>query len=609
MTAFPSLTDRIKCPCDDFTAMSKIEQILHSRNDNSNDTEQGPSTACLLDWLNGTTDDKALNENKLLSCGKRSRCRFRYGTSFAILNAIRDACRSHLEQSNYSIGSNGGGSGRETEGSSNVLLEEAFVPQPQEQYQPYEQAFPALIHSQKSAPTPSSAATANILVPRKKSSTKVAILEDEKESQIRKKNSKRRIRPALVTQQPVDEPNSFWKSQQQQQQQSSSSLSSASWTVPHNSASIEPRGGGGGATTATNPAPYGVWGTRTNHTTARIAEKQSLEPVRKALDFSTLREKLPDRALLDDPLLNPTTATTATATVTTQLPVTSHNNPQFVAVVKNDGADQGSTSQVLENLMSLYIALFRNMLVPSTPLELHFLFRLMVVDEGSIVSSGDQNVSFFHSILATGRDCRRFAVLALAKLKHLLIGLPIQVLQKIVLCEPFRQNCGELISDLNAQLDRYNQQGLPMVYPTEAVTGSHAILSLPFDGERDSRHNYKTPAEIAVYKNREESRDAFLLELRTFMGSKGKVFRPQDMEHSQDRVRRRARDIMNGLLTVNMMWFAQFYCDLLLQVGLAPVQETDQELLNITDQDKLQVSLILPSMRASLIPYDKTSLI
>jgi hypothetical protein len=332
--------------------------------------------------------------------------------------------------------------------------------------------------------------------------------------------------------------------------------------------------------------------------------EQSLEPVKKALDFSTFQEKPPDHTLLDDDAFNATTATTTTATITTQLPATSHN-----AVIKNDGADEGSTSHVLENLISLYIALFRNMLVPSTPLELHFLFRLMVLDEGSIALSGDQNVSFFQSILATGRDCQRFAVLALTKLKHLLIGLPIQVLQKIVLCEPFRRNCGELVYELNTQLDHYKQQGLPMAYPTEAVTGSHAILSLPFDGERDSRHNYKTPAEIAVYKNREESRDAFLLELRTFMGSKGKIFRPQDMEQSQDRVRRRARDIMNGLLTVNMMWFAQFYCDLLLQVGLAPVQETDQELLNITDQDKLQVSFFVPSMRANRIPFDKTSLI
>ena len=39
-----------------------------------------------------------------------------------------------------------------------------------------------------------------------------------------------------------------------------------------------------------------------------------------------------------------------------------------------------------------------------------------------------------------------------------------------------------------------------------------------------------------------------------------------------------------------MPWFAQFLCDLLLQVGLAPVEETDEDLLNIADKDKLQVS-------------------
>ena len=599
-TAYPSLTDRIKCPCDDFTALSKIEHILHSSRSNSNN-EQDPSMACLLDWLNGTTDEKALDDNKLLSCGKRSRCRFRYGTSFAVLNAIRDACRSHLEHSNCSHGS----SGRQTEGSSNFLLKESFVPQTQQQ--PYGQAFPALIRSQEPEPMPAAAAAPNILVPRKKPSTITTVAnseEEEEESMSRKKNTKRRIRPALVTQQQlVDEPNHFWKSQQQQQQQQqpASSSSSASWTVRHSSASVESLGGeGGGASPTTHPVSRGVWGKRTTHTLVQRSLEQSLEPVKKALDFSSaVQETTSDRAVVDDilpvhPVINPTTATNTTTPIIMRSPATSHIDPPVMVVVNNDCDDQGESSpHALENLISLYVALFRNMLVPSTPLELHFLFRLLVLDEGSTTSSGDQHVCFFQSILATGRDCQRFAVLALTKLKHVLLGLPIQLLQKMVLCEPFRKHCGELVHELQAQLDRYKQHGLPMVYPTEAVTGSQAILSLPFDEERDSRHNYKTPAEIAVYKNREESRDAFLGELRTFMGSKGKVFRPQDMERSQDRVRQKAREIMNGLMTVNLTWFAQFYCDLLLQVGLAPVQETDQELLNITDKDKLQVSFRL----------------
>ena len=79
--------DRLECPCQNFAAMSKIVDAL--------DSEE--RMKCLLAWLGGETDNLALQQNKVLSCGKRSRCRFRYGTSFAILNSIRDASRPFLE--------------------------------------------------------------------------------------------------------------------------------------------------------------------------------------------------------------------------------------------------------------------------------------------------------------------------------------------------------------------------------------------------------------------------------------------------------------------------------------------------------------------------------
>ena len=128
-------------------------------------------------------------------------------------------------------------------------------------------------------------------------------------------------------------------------------------------------------------------------------------------------------------------------------------------------------------------------------------------------------------------------------------------------------------------------------FPSEAITGKHAILSIPFEAHRDSRHNYKTQAEVAVYKNREESRDVFLYELRSFMNVKGKVLRSDEMEKAQNRIGQASRNIMNNLLNVNMVWFAQFFCDLLLQVGLSPVEETDKELLSIADKEKLQVGM------------------
>jgi hypothetical protein len=528
MAANPSLVDRVKCPCDNFTAMSKIVEALNSEE----------KMESLVGWLDGNTDDLALKENKLLSCGKRSRCRFRYGISFAILNAIRDACRSHLEKLSFDEAG--------ARASAKIIVEEGFSKQQQNQMmQPYEEAFPALTSSQKPVSKPHQAA-ANILVPRKKASTTMKLGSKGQPT------SKRRIRPAQVTE-PV-EPSNFWISH-------SVAVSSVATPI-----------------LSTTHTSSDVWGGRN---ASMVAPADSLEPIKKALVFSEVKEEVPDNAL------NTTSPTTFVAVNSNKgLPSEFQDLPIVAVLVGNN--DKASSHQ-FENLLCLYMTLFRNMLVPSTPLELHFLFRLLVLEEGSR-PSGEDVVSFFQSIFATGRDCQQFAVQALRNLKDILRGLPILLLQKLVQCEPFRQHCGDLVKELTGQLDSYKRNGLPMLYPTEAVTGTHAILSLPFDGERDSRHNYKTQAEIDVFRNREEHRDAFLHTLRTFMGSKGKVFRPQDMEHSQDRVRHKARDIMNGLMSVNMMWFAQFYCDLLIQVGLAPVQETDQELLNITDEDKLQVS-------------------
>jgi hypothetical protein len=128
----------------------------------------------------------------------------------------------------------------------------------------------------------------------------------------------------------------------------------------------------------------------------------------------------------------------------------------------------------------------------------------------------------------------------------------------------------------------------------EDIVGTHAILSLPFEAGRDSRHNYKTQAEMSIYKNREETRDLFLHQLRVYMSEKGKGFQSQNMENAKENLRRESRKIIGNILSVNMPWFAEFLCELFLQVGLSPVQETDEEVLNIADKDKLQVRNNVP---------------
>ena len=519
----------------------------------------------LLEWLDGRTDETALDQNRLLSCGKRSRCRFRYGISFAILNAIRDACRPHLEkQLSNTSGSSGGGTVV-------AVAEEEGFSTPGSKKTPsatvsYDEAFPSLQPSSNAStgvfkqPHP---AASNILIPRKKTqqqqqSTPTA---DSPQTVIptKKAKNKRRIRPAQVTG-PVDK-------------------------VPPNSVWNEPP--------VSDTATSNPWVKETSATHRRLP---------------TTREPPP-------PLPPPAATTTTVVSSVATTPVKVTPSPGIVATPPLKVAPTTSTPIVrttlstgtpvkkapnlhLERLVTIYSALFRNMLVPSTPLEIHFLIRLLVVEVDApstthvvVTPNYGSSGPVLQPIFADPEQCQQFSAKALNNLKPALRNLPIALLRSLVRCGPFQRHCPELSQEVSNVLEEYGTQGLLVEFPTEAVTGTHAILSLPFDKERDSRHNYKTQAEVAVYKNREESRDAFLRELRTFMSVKGRVLRPQDLERAQERVRQESKDIMNGLMNVNMMWFAQFYCELLLQVGLAPVQETDQELLNIADREKLQVRL------------------
>ena len=86
------------------------------------------------------------------------------------------------------------------------------------------------------------------------------------------------------------------------------------------------------------------------------------------------------------------------------------------------------------------------------------------------------------------------------------------------------------------------------------------------------------------------------------MSVKSTLLNPGEIERAQEMVRRESKNIMNGLFAVNMIWFAQFFCDLLLQVGLTPVEETDKELLSIADKEKLQVRRVSTKSVVSFHP-------
>lgn len=254
----------------------------------------------------------------------------------------------------------------------------------------------------------------------------------------------------------------------------------------------------------------------------------------------------------------------------------------------------------MQRLSDVYTILIKSNLVPSTPLELHLLVGLLTVKDNAVVSRPTANANFpptnantlrKHSILVSPQACRQFAVQSLTKLKTIWGNLHLQVLTAFVDCPPIREFLPPtLIHELTLRLEERQANTVDTDSGFGAIGSSmQPILTLPFHETRDSRHNYKSRDESALYKNREESRDAFLYQLRHFQNVRGRgLLDTSDLESALGKIRRSARNVVSGVHVPNMHWFAEFFTDLLLQIGLVPMEETDKDLLKITDKDKLQ---------------------
>jgi hypothetical protein len=255
----------------------------------------------------------------------------------------------------------------------------------------------------------------------------------------------------------------------------------------------------------------------------------------------------------------------------------------------------------VDRFVEIYCTLIFHNLVPSTALELHLLLRLLNIDEPKNLASKVPETNFNQStiiqeetkldpIFPDAAGCRFFAAQVLSKLSFLLKPLGMPFLQDLVKSSSFQNHLPEVTADLENEIKKQAATGALLTIDHSSM-GSTALLTLPFQSERDSRHNYRTRDELVLYKNREESRDAFLYQLRSFLNIRGKVLDTVQAQRSIQRIRSSARVVVEGVMTGNMPWFAQFFCELLLQVGLVPIEETDKDLLNIADKDKLQVSL------------------
>jgi len=287
-------------------------------------------------------------------------------------------------------------------------------------------------------------------------------------------------------------------------------------------------------------------------------------------------------------------------------PTISQSPLQSTVTVRNLPVIPATKTQV-DRFVEIYCKLILHNLVPSTILEFHLLLRLVnIVDDAKERPENEKDqttaspqvgnnylVLPLAPIFDKGTSCRSFAVKALSKLSQVLKQLGMSFLKDLVKSAAFRHQLPDLTTELEEEVKKHTASGgllLAAEQPSIVSGGTQtALLNLPFQQERDSRHHYRTRDELALYKNREESRDAFLYQLRSFLNVRGKLLDALQAQKSIQRIRSSSRVVLDDVMNINMPGFAQFLCELLLQVGLVPLEETDKDLLNIASKDKLQV--------------------
>lgn len=237
----------------------------------------------------------------------------------------------------------------------------------------------------------------------------------------------------------------------------------------------------------------------------------------------------------------------------------------------------------LQRLVILYCTLIDACLVPSSALELHLLIRLLTVADANVTIDATP-LPALASVLQSADHCVAFAAASLRKMSDLLCGLGPVLFPDLVRCPPFCKHVPDLAEKFALLLNTYSTAS-----QIASISVDHtALLTLPFKEDRDSRHNYRTREESMAYKNREESRDAFLYQLRAFLHVKGTMVDAAQANRAIQKIRQSSRVVVDGLIDSNLSWFAEFFCDMLQQIGHVPIQETDADLLRIIDKEKLQ---------------------
>jgi len=299
-------------------------------------------------------------------------------------------------------------------------------------------------------------------------------------------------------------------------------------------------------------------------------------------------------------------------------------------VVKSSDLELNSKprrTDMLNRMAQIYSSLITNYLVPSTMLELHFIIRLLSLQDDAInEGSGKQeNASYkdrsqnlesnlgptLKSCFVSGHSCRIFASKVIGFLKPIILNLCDEILEAFAVYPSIKLHLPQICAELGAAADenktrfiinddskQISSQLVPSyesLYKSQSSMSNvnNPIMALPFHPDRDSKHNYRSASQAAIYKNREECRDFLFSKIRSFQNMHAKILDTAVASSKRLGIQNAAKDLIHQkLLKQNTFWFAELFCDLLIKIGPKDIEETDVEILNhVKDGKKLQVSL------------------
>ena len=559
------------CTCQQFQSDNAVISAVDS----------GEKTDVLVKWLSGSissNSDDNKGEKKMGTPSAKKQCPHRLQASIAILNAIRDACRPYLESPVAPAPVS------PTSGSSPTRNGNSNVQQPNfntYQVTTYEDSFPSLSSNISSTAQPT------MLVSRKKN-----------------KGAAKNLPQSVLSKPATDKPTLLIgrKKNKGPNKDSTKQLSKHGNVTSNGIAkSIKTTEiGFGTAGEGKVPAPKA---------------KKRIKPVTISTGttaFSPISNNNAFKSLKIEGNISSLPSQETTEVLAMESANQSEKKPPIVISAGNISPSMVGTTIVmnefnsvstiinpnnllkLKRLVSIYSTILRSHLAPSLLLELHLLVRLVSLSGNShtlktLDESGDHQQPF-SDIFQSEKSCRVFAAETFDALENIIVNIGHETIKLFLALPSLQRQCPELCNTLQDIIYAGNSE---LIFESDQkALGSNTNtphLTLPFDHARDSRHNYRSPDLGRQFKEREQLRDTFLYQLRAFQDVRGKLMEHEQAEKRVGSIKHESREMLKNMSPGNTLWFVNFFCDLLCQIGLVPITETDTEVLKqIGDKKRLQ---------------------